>query len=265
MQVSDAPSIAGPGHNLATTADVFRDRFKDLIDEVEKLAVRANGARAALSADVIANDNERDTFIQIGVTAAKLAASIDEKRAKVIEPLRIEVNEWNSLFGTDKPVEGSLKYRCNLMKKFADNVVGRYDNEKREAEKRKAAAEADAARALANRKLDEAAASGHSVLSDIALQEASAAENKAAVLENAALTAGKGPTRTEAGTVSQRTSWTYRVTDYSKIDLNKLRGYGPFNVEAIDRALAAYAKQNKGTAPLAGVDFMPETKTQIRG
>ncbi|GAA2887799.1 hypothetical protein GCM10010837_47100 [Aminobacter niigataensis] len=264
MQVSDAPSIAGPGHNLATTADVFRDRFKDLIDEVEALAIKANGARGALTADTIASDNDRNTFVEIGVNAAKLAKSIDEKRAKVIEPLRTEVDEWNSLFGTDKPAEGSLKYRCNAMKKFAEMVVGRYDDEKREEERRKAAAEADAARALANRKLDEAATSGHSVLSDIALQEATSAEQKAAVLENAALTAGNGPTRTEAGTISQVKNWTYAVKDYSKIDLNKLRGYGPFSVDGIEKALAAYAKKNKNTAPLAGVDFIPDQKTRFR-
>lgn len=262
QQVSDAPSIAGPGHNLATTADIFKDRYKDLIDNVEALAVRANDARDALVGAVIANDNDRDTFVQIGLEAAKLAKLIKEKREKVIEPLRTEVAEWNSLFGTDKPAPGSLNFRCDAMKDFAERAVGQYDREKREKERREAAAIADAARKEAQRKLEEAASTTHSVLSDIALQEAEAAERRAAVLENAALTAGTGPTRTEAGTISSGKKWDFRIVDTAKIDLNKLRPY--LTVADLEKALRGYVRANRDTAPLAGVEIFQDTKTQFR-
>ncbi|TGU19072.1 hypothetical protein EN793_34340, partial [Mesorhizobium sp. M4B.F.Ca.ET.150.01.1.1] len=80
MEVSNAPSIAGPGHNLATTGDILRDRFKPELDEVEDLAKRATAAKNALIDGAIANDNERDTFISLGIEARKLAKKLDETR-----------------------------------------------------------------------------------------------------------------------------------------------------------------------------------------
>ncbi|TIL29976.1 MAG: hypothetical protein E5Y87_05800, partial [Mesorhizobium sp.] len=94
-----------------------------------------------------------------------------------------------------------------------ETIVGRYDAKKREEARIAAAKVAQLAQEEAKRKLEQAAASSHSVLGDVLLQEAVDAEHKAAVLVNEAVTAGSGPTRTEVGSVSATARWTHRITE----------------------------------------------------
>ncbi|MCV0395429.1 MAG: hypothetical protein K5872_22035 [Rhizobiaceae bacterium] len=274
MRVSDAPSIETPevdeavpgiGHNRPTVTDLFRDQCADLIEAVEKLATRANAERDKLGADKISSDDERDTFTSIGVEAAKLVKRVEARREEILQPLRNEISEWNALFGTDRPAQGSLKYRLNAMKGYASTIVGRYDEEQREIARKKAAEEAEAARKEAERRLEEAAAidSAKSVTQDVALQEAAAADHRARHLERQALSAGAGPTRTDAGTISQATAWDFRIVDASRIDLNKLRPHIP--LADIEKAIRKHVRANRDTVPIAGVEIFQTTRTQFRG
>lgn len=142
-------------------------------------------------------------------------------------------------------------------------IAGDYDAKKREAERRAAAAQAELAAAEAKRKLEETATTTHGVLSDVVLQEAEQAEHKAQVLANHAMSAGTGPTRTEAGTLSQRKAWTFRITDASKIDLNKLRAH--FGIADIEKAIRGHIKANRDTVQLAGAEIFADTKATFRG
>jgi hypothetical protein len=182
---------------LATAADVLRDRFKPLLDEVEDLAKRATNAKNALTDGAIANDNERDPFIALGIEARKLAKRLGETKLATTKPLRDEVTETNRFFDT-------VILRPETIQSAFETIVGRYDAKKREEARVAAAEVARLAQEEAKRKLEEAAASSHSVLGDVLMQEAVDAEHKAAVLVNDAITAGSGPTRTEAGTVSAK-------------------------------------------------------------
>ncbi|TGT72950.1 hypothetical protein EN802_13815 [bacterium M00.F.Ca.ET.159.01.1.1] len=256
MEVSNAPSIAGPGHNLATTGDILRDRFKPELDEVEDLAKRATAAKNALIDGAIANDNERDTFISLGIEARKLAKKLDETRKTTTKPLRDEVAETNRFFDT-------IIVRPENVQSAFETIVGRYDAKKRDEARAAAAAEAQRAQDEAKRKLDEAAESGHSVLGDVLMQEAVDAEHRAQVLVNEAVTAGSGPTRTEVGTVSATARWTHRITEPSKIPLEKLRPY--MSIDDIDKFVRAYVRANKNTAPLPGVEIFQDSKTSFRG
>lgn len=256
MQVSDAPSIAGPGHNLASTADILRDRFKPLLDEVEDLAKRANAARDGLTDGAIANDNERDPFIALGIEARKLAKRLGETKLATTKPLREEVTETNRFFDT-------ITARPETIQSAFETIVGRYDAKKREEARIAAAEVARLAQEEAKRKLEEAAASSHSVLGDVLLQEAVDAEHKAAVLVNEAVTAGSGPTRTEAGSVSATGRWKHRITDASKIPLEKLRPY--MSLDDLDKFCRAYVAKNKNSAALPGVEIFLDQKTSFRG
>lgn len=81
MEVSDAPSIAGPGHNLASTEDIIKDRYESLFREVEAIAVEANAAKAELGEAVaVVNDAQRDALTAIGIKAKKLAKRVGETR-----------------------------------------------------------------------------------------------------------------------------------------------------------------------------------------
>lgn len=257
MQVSDAPSIVGPGHNLATATDILKDRYVDLMNEVEDLAKRANVAREALgNPPKIDTDEQRDDLTKLGIEARKLSKRLDETKLATTKPLRDEVAETNTFFQT-------LGARPDKIKGAFEQLVGEYDEAKRAEARRAAAVEAERQRNEALRKLEEAAATSHGVLSDVVLQEAEAAERRAQVAENEAMAAGSGPTRTAAGTISQRTSWTFRIADVSKVDLNKLRPH--FGIADIEKALRSYVKAHRDTSPLAGVEIFPDTKTQFRG
>jgi hypothetical protein len=257
MIVSDAPPLAGPGHNMMTTTDLLRDRFADLLAEAEAVAERANDARDALMEGQVSTDEERDPLIKIGVDAGKLAKRIGDTRLATTKPLRDEVTETNGFFD-------AMETRMKNVKAAFERLVGAYDQKKRDEERRRLAEEARIAAEEANRKLLEAAAAKpHSIQGDVVLREAEEAEHRAQHLAGQALGAGNGPTRTDVGTVSQRKSWTFRITDTAKIDLNELRPF--FGIAEIEKALRGYVKAHRDTRPLAGVEIYPDTKAQFRG
>ncbi|TGT34859.1 hypothetical protein EN812_32685, partial [Mesorhizobium sp. M4B.F.Ca.ET.169.01.1.1] len=128
-------------------------------------------AKNALIDGAIANDNERDTFISLGIEARKLAKKLDETRKTTTKPLRDEVAETNRFFDT-------IIVRPENVQSAFETIVGRYDARKREEARAAAAAEAQRAHEEAKRKLDEAASSGHSVLGDVLMQEAVDAEHR---------------------------------------------------------------------------------------
>lgn len=253
--ISEAPSIAGPGHNLATTTDILRDRFAGVMDEAEAIAKRANDAKDGLEEAKVSTDAESELLVGIGVDAGKLATRIDKLRTDTTKPLRDEVEETNKFFN-------AIHDRMKRVKEAFETLVGTYDAAKREAEKRAAAKAAEEAQAEATRKLEEAAQSGHSIQGEVILQEAARAEHRAQHLAGQALSAGTGPTRTGAGTISQRKNWTFRITDTSKIDLNKLRPH--FTIDMIEKAIRAHVKANRDTVLLTGVEIYPDTKATFR-
>lgn len=261
MQVSSntAPAHepqAGIGHNRASTTDVLRDQFKDLMDEVEALAQKATDAKNALADGTITKDEERDALVSIGVDAGKLVRKLGPIRLDATKPMRDQVDETNKFFE-------AMSSRMSNVKNAFERIVGAYDNAKREAERRAAAKAAEEATAEAKRKLEEAAASTHSVEGDVILREAERAEHKAQSLAREALNAGAGPTRTDAGTISQRTNWTFRITDPAKIDLNALRAH--FTIADIEKAIRGHIRANRDTVKLTGIEIFPDTKTQFRG
>ncbi len=269
MRVSDAPSIVGPadpgiGHNKPPVAVLFVEAHKDLIDEVERLAASANGAKDGLTAGKIANDNERDTWVRIGLDAKKIAKRVCEQRDEVVGPIREELNDWNRLFGVNaNPHPESLHARALRIKNAAESLAGAYADAQRAAAQKAAAEAAARQREEAQRKLDEAAASGDGIIADVALQEAEKAEHKAKHLEAQAFGAATGPVRTDAGTISERKSWDFRIVDVSKVDLNgALRAH--IGIDVIEKAIRAHIRANRDTVPLTGVEIFQSSKAQLR-
>lgn len=256
-QVSEAPSIVGPGHNLASTTDFLRDRFAGILTEVDALAERANKAREVLGEEgVVSADEQRDPLIQIGLDAGKLSKRIDATRLQTTEPLRNEVKETNTFFET-------LALRMDRVKTRFEEIVGAYDRKKRDEERRKAAEAARLAQEEADRKLAEAAAAQHGVESDVVLNEAIAAEERADRLVAQATTAGTGPTHTDVGTISSSAPWDFAVEDWNKVDVAELRDQ--FTVAEIEKAIRAHVRKFKNTRPLKGVRFFQNEKTRFRG
>jgi hypothetical protein len=257
QQVSEAPSIAGPGHNLATTADILSDRFAGIIKEADGIAAAANEARDALGeTGKVASDEQRDPLISIGIKAAKLAKRLDETRLDTTKPLRDEVSETNNFFN-------AMISRMQRVQTAFEELVGRYDRAKRDEERRKAAEAARVAEEEARRKLEEAEKEQGTVVGDAVLEEAVQAEERAQHLASVATLVGTGPTRTDAGTVSATAPWTHVVEDWSKVDLTEIRDQ--FTVAEIEKAIRAHVRKFKNTRPLKGVRIFQDEKTKFRG
>lgn len=257
MEVSDAPSIAGPGHNLASVEDIIRDRYESLFREVEAVAVEANAAKGELGeAVVVVTDEQRDRLTEIGLRAKKLAKRIGDTRLAHTKPMRDEIDETNKVFN-------AYATRADRIVVVFEQIVGAYDQRKRDEERRRAAEEARRQQEEAQRKLEEAAQAENSIVGDVILDEAEQAHQRALEAQAKVQLAGKGPTRTETGTISQSSPWTFRIADVTKIPLDELRPY--LGVDVIEKALRAFLRAHKGTRTLPGVEFFQETKTTFRG
>lgn len=62
---------------------------------------------------------------------------------------------------------------------------------------------------------------------------------------------------------SLRETWKAKIIDRDKIDLNKIGAF--FSADEILKAANAYAKKNKDTAPVAGLEFWNDERSQVRG
>jgi len=250
----------GDNNPPMTLSETLRRDHAGLIQEVDDLAAEATKARDDLVPEEgkqpeVKTDEQRDKLIEIGKRARTLSKKIEATTLDTTKPHRETVDEIRAFFNAFIP-------RTDRIKSTFETLVGEYNTKQQEAERRAAAERARIAKAEADRLLEEAAASQHSVVSDVIANEAVAADQKAQIAERAALSAGTGPTRTAAGTVSTSKPWTFAVDDYAKINLNLLRPY--FSVADIDKALRAHVRANKNTAPIEGVRFFQDAKTSFR-
>ena len=76
------------------------------------------------------------------------------------------------------------------------------------------------------------------------------------------MTAGTGPTRTAAGTISSTGRWTAEVIDTAKIPLEQLRPF--IKLADFEKFCRAYAQANRDTKPLPGVRIFRDSKTSFR-
>ncbi|WP_420408649.1 hypothetical protein [Hoeflea sp.] len=247
--------VAGMGHNNPPLPELLKQEFMALMDEVESLAADANSAKRIADETGLSTDEDVLPLIEIGTTATKLAPKIDRMRLERTLPLRNDVETINGFFNV-------MKTRVERIKKGFAAKVGEYDAAKRAREKREAAEATRLAQEEAQRKLDEASTAQHSVMGDVLMNEAAEAEYRANRAALEATRAGTGPTKTDAGTVSQSAPWTFTVENWDEIDLRELRD--SFTVAEIEKAIRGHVRKHKNTKPLKGVRFYQEAKTSFR-
>lgn len=245
----------GPGHNQPPLPELLKTEFFALMDEVESLAKEANSAKRIVDEKGLNSEEDVLPLIEIGKAATKLGPKIDKTRLDRTLPLRTDVETINGFFNV-------MKDRVERIKKGFSQKVGEYEAAQRAKAKREAAEAARLAQEEAQRKLEEAAAAQHSVMSDVVMNEAAEAEHRASQAAIEATKAGTGPTKTDAGTVSQSAPWTFQVEDWDAIDLRELRD--SFTVAEIEKAIRGHVRKHKNTKPLKGVRFYQEAKTSFR-
>ena len=256
MQTTEQP-VTGIGHNSRSVADVLRDNHLALIKRIDANIERKRKLETELGDDgAIANDEQLEVAISIGVEAKNLEAELGRTKLDTTKPLRDEVTETNRFFDALAQSPANVKTQ-----------VGRLTNDwrrkKQEAEAKEAAEAHRRAQEEAERQLAEAAEAQGSVASDVALNAAIDAENCARAMEMKATAAPAAPVRTAAGTMFSSKEWIFAVEDWSKIDLRELRN--SFSVAEIEKAIRAHVRKNKNTVPLSGVRIYQSERPNFRG
>jgi DNA repair exonuclease SbcCD ATPase subunit len=265
----DDSSPAGLGHNhppTPTLVEQLTADYKSLMDRVEELAKDANSVKAlvdaAEQADADGNvagltDELVEKMVEVGKKATKLAGSsgIDSDRTTATKSRRDEIETINGFFNT-------MKTRVERIKGAFAEKVGAYNDEKRARDAREAAERARLAQEEAAAKLEEAQNAQHSVLGDVVMNEAAVLEEAAQKAAREAVTAGTGPTRTAAGTISSTGRWTAEILDASKIPLEELRHF--IKLADLEKFVRAYAAHHKDSKPLPGVRIFRDSKTSFR-
>lgn len=251
----DASSeVAGMGHNAPPLTDRLAAEFEDILRDVQALADDANKVKAKIDKDGLNSDEDLEPLVEIGKRATKLASAIDSKRLDRTKPLRDDVATINTFFET-------IKTRATRIKTAFAEKVGAYDDAKRARERREAAVRAERARKEAEDRLKEAAEQKNSVLGDVFMNEAEKAEQEYQMAASAAVSAGQGPTRTGAGTVSATTSYDFTVENWDKLVPAEI--WPNFTSAEIEKAIRAHVRKHKDTKPLTGVKIFPTTKTRF--
>lgn len=245
------------GGNNPPIEEVLKEAAAKLIAEIDPLAARAN-TLGPLVKEGIKDDATLGKVGEIITDARALSRRVEQKRKEEKEP-------W--LEGGRK-VDAFFNAHMARLDRIADafqTIADTHQREKAAAERRKA--EADAARlrdeeeklraAAESAKRPETSDRKHDLADEKAAQ-ADAAEARAAQSNHQL-----AKVKTETGvTAGAKTEWSFKITDYEAIPLDKLRPY--FKRDEIEKAIRAYVKIHKGAAELKGVIFEEEVKASFR-
>lgn len=200
----------------------------------------------------------------------------DDDLAKATDIVNDAADAWDALDGQRKIEKDPFKRGGEIvddfhreplarLKRIKDALTDRatkYNREKRRKQEAEAQAERDRLAKIAeeNRLAAEAAAAFGD--EDEAEKRKQIAETVEARVEDVA------PEKTEAvrgssgGTAGTKKEWTFEIEDFEKVDLNAIRAF--VAPDAIEKALAKMARQQKHLAKVAGVRFFEDEKASFR-
>lgn len=256
MDVSEeAPKL---GHNNPpepTLPERLAETYGGELEKVDQIARRADCVPREIATNV-----DRDEAANIARDANTIAKELDRERTKEKAPYLKAGREVDDYFGQIiKRVDRIAKAMLDRITAFNREQAAKVAREKAEAER------IERERAEEARKAAEAAARAGRV--DDAVEEmkdAAEFERRADSIASApGIDRSEFKATTEASTaIGTRRVWTFEVADYSKIDLNALRG--SIKRDAIDAALRKHVQTYKDGAPVAGVRFFEDEKATVR-
>lgn len=253
------------GGNKPPISEVLADTYKDLLAKIDPIAERANKLAAELKGEAekiepatIRTEAQIATISELVLDASDLSKKLEATRTVEKKPHLDACREVDGYFG-------ALTTRLNrIADTFTDIASGHQRAVAAEA-RRKAEAEAAELRAKEEKLRAAAEAAKKPATADKKQEQADeiAAQAEAAEAKAATTNHELAKVKTDAGvSVGAKTEWTFKITDYEAIPLDKLRPY--LKREVIEQAIRAYVKIHKGSASLAGVHFEEDIKATIR-
>lgn len=236
---------------------------------IDSLPDRLAADHAAAIAAKIAPIAERANAMPVDFTT-------DDDLAKATDIANDAADAWDALDAQRKAEKELFKrggeivddfHRDPLarLKRIKDAFIDRATKYTRE-KKRKAEADAQAERdrlariAEENRIAAEAAAAFGD--DDEAKKRTQIAETVEARVEDVAPEKTEPVRASGGGTAGTKKEWTFEIEDFQKVDLNAIRAF--VAPDAIEKALAKMAKQQKHLAKVEGVRFFEDEKASFR-
>ena len=254
---SENPRATMGGNLPPPLRAILAEKYEPLNTAIEGILERHDNAPVKVASDA------DDAFIgAIVVDARKVWKQVEDSRDAEGRPHLEAKREIDGYFkGLGERIERVIKDLERSGKAYRDEKIAAARRQA-EAEAREREAEAARQRKLAE---DEAtrgrpnAAARHADKADeeqeAALAAAASANARAADIPRH---------RTDGVTASTRTEWAFEITDYAAIAAT-LGPLGPYLArDAIDKAVRAYVRIHKNTAPLAGVKIFEDAKARYK-
>lgn len=251
--VAETNERAVIGGNNPPIKEILADQYKELVDEIEPLADRAN----ALPRE-IEDDEGLGPVGEVVLDAKKLSRKLEDTRTTEKAPHLAAGREVDHFFHP-------LIDRLDKIVSVFEAEATRYQRTKVEAERRRAADEAAKFRADEERKLREAEVAKRDSTAERKKDEAADLSNQAAEADRRADASPAELTKVRAEngvTASAKAKWTFRIVDLASIDLNSLRDF--FRVEDIEKAIRSKVAIHKGNSKIEGVEVFEDVKATFR-
>ena len=251
---SDDPRLGIGGNKppAVTIADRLKETYAKQFAEVDEIAELANGAPKEIE-----NAEQAAAVADIAASAGSGRKALDEARKVEKDPFlqggRDVDNTFRDPIDRLDRIDKALMQRVTAFnRKVAE--AERQAREQLEREQREAAA-------AAQRSAEEAMKAGRTDDAMAELQDATFATERADEIAQAPAIHDAPRIQTASGlTVGSRTEWTFEITDYDAIPLDKLRAL--IRRDAIEAALRQFVKN--GNRELQGVKIFEDMKATRR-
>lgn len=256
MTTAHSEETAGLGHNRPpepTLPERLADTHADALKRLDALAARATAAPKE-----IVTEADLATVSDIAADANVEWKAFDAERVKEKKPYLDGTRDVDAFFrdplARANRIETALTDRVRAFKRAKKK---REDDAREALEKEQRDIAAAAAKAA-----EEAAAAGRVEDAMADVQFASDAAAKADEIA-AKPAAEPEPFRTASGTsINSNMKWTFEITDLAKLDLEALRPF--IKPDALEAAIRAFVRINKGGRQIAGVHIFEDDDTKIR-
>lgn len=249
---------AGLGHNNPpedtpkTIPEILAEKSAETLGKIEPLAERANALPR-----VINTEEELNKVVPVVLDAKDLVKNLEAERKVEKDPHFKAGKEVDAFFNAHKE-------RIGKIVTVFEGLASDFQQRKIEAERLARAKEAREAEEKARKELQKAEEAKRPETREkrMDLAEAAQADADRAAAAVQKTNAELGKVKGSGGTASARTTWSFSIEDFDKIDLNKIRHFIPR--DAIEQGLRAFVKLQKGSASVEGVRFYEDVKTSFR-